>query len=274
MIFVYILKKYTKIKIILLLHRHNRHGLGNINLEIDDDNINYIDKNNEDIEKNKNDISSNLIKINGNVGDISSNLGKINTNEGNISSNSGKITTNEGNISSNLGKINNITETIMLKNIYFTDFYSKKDEVIINELLHLDKTPDRPRAAGIHTAKMEYYFKKYDFIEIDCKLMLSHSTYEHADKIAIYYNLYEGEKADQNKVLYRELPRYNQFPLILNKDRIITSTKICYKVKYNINNILFLVHISTVHKKMNLILYHYIIQNGVNYISIKHYGKS
>ena len=53
MIFAYILKK---IKVILLLYRHNRHGLGNINLEIDDDsinyiNINYVDKNNEDIEK-------------------------------------------------------------------------------------------------------------------------------------------------------------------------------------------------------------------------------
>ena len=49
MIFAYIFKK---IKVILLLHRHNRHGLGNINLEIDDGDINYIDKNNEDIEKN------------------------------------------------------------------------------------------------------------------------------------------------------------------------------------------------------------------------------
>ena len=54
---IYFKKNYKKIKIILLLHRHNRHGLGNINLEIDDDNINYIninyiDKNNDDIEKN------------------------------------------------------------------------------------------------------------------------------------------------------------------------------------------------------------------------------
>ena len=66
---IYFLKNYDKIKVILLLHRHNRHGLGNINLEIDSDsinyiNINYIDKINEDIEKNKNDISTNLIKIN------------------------------------------------------------------------------------------------------------------------------------------------------------------------------------------------------------------
>ena len=34
------------------LHRHNRHGIGNINLEIDDNNDNYInidylDKNND-----------------------------------------------------------------------------------------------------------------------------------------------------------------------------------------------------------------------------------
>ena len=80
MIFAYIFKK---IKVILLLHRHNRHGLGNINLEIDDDNINYIninyiDKNNEDIEKNKNNISTNLINIRGNEDNIASNLSEIN----------------------------------------------------------------------------------------------------------------------------------------------------------------------------------------------------
>ena len=33
-IFVYVLKNYNKIKINLQLHRHNRHGVGNINLEI------------------------------------------------------------------------------------------------------------------------------------------------------------------------------------------------------------------------------------------------
>ena len=66
---IYFLKNYDKIKVILLLHGHNRHGIGNINLEIDDDNnnyinINYVDKDNEDIIKSKNDISTNLIKIN------------------------------------------------------------------------------------------------------------------------------------------------------------------------------------------------------------------
>ena len=61
-------KKYKKIKLNLQLHRHNRHGIGNINLEIDDNNDNYInidylDKDNEDIEKNKEDIASNLSEI-------------------------------------------------------------------------------------------------------------------------------------------------------------------------------------------------------------------
>ena len=79
---------------------------------------------------------------------------------------------------------------------------------------------------------------------------------------------------DQNKLLFRELRRYNQFPLIFNKDRIIAYTKLCYKVKYDSNNITFLLHITSANRKINLTLYHYIIQNGVNYISIKHYGKS
>ena len=162
----------------------------------------------------------------------------------------------------------------MLRNIYFTDFDSKKDEAFVKELLHFDNTPDRPRAAIIHKANMEYYFKKDDFVEIDCKLMISHCTYEYAkNNIVLYYDLYEGIKMDQNKLLFRKLRRYNQFQLIVNKDRVIAYTKLCYKVKYDTNNITFLVHMNSANRKIHLILYHYIIQNGVNYISIKHYRK-
>ena len=70
-------KNYKKIKINLQLHRHNRHGFGNINLEIDDTNenyinIDYVDRNNDErINTNKNNISTNLIKINSNEDDIS-----------------------------------------------------------------------------------------------------------------------------------------------------------------------------------------------------------
>ena len=98
---------------ILLLHRHNRHGLGNMNLEIDEDsinyiNINYIDKNNEDIEKNKNDISTNLIKINSNEDNIAYNLNEINY-------------------------LKNNKSTQYLKNIYNILFYDKKPKSILEE---------------------------------------------------------------------------------------------------------------------------------------------
>ena len=69
---------YNKIKIILYLCRVYRHGAGNSNIEIINENyvnITYLDKN---------DIS---LKINTNKEDIASNLGKISTNEGDISSN-------------------------------------------------------------------------------------------------------------------------------------------------------------------------------------------
>ena len=76
-------KNYKKIKINLLLHRHNRHGVGNINSEIDDNvnyiKIDYIDRNStSDIKSNKDNIASNLKQIETNEKDISSNLEKIN----------------------------------------------------------------------------------------------------------------------------------------------------------------------------------------------------
>ena len=65
-------------------------------------NINYIDKNNEDIEKNKNYISTNLIKINSNEDDILYNMSEINY-------------------------IKNNNSTQYLKNIYNILFYNKKN---------------------------------------------------------------------------------------------------------------------------------------------------
>ena len=161
----------------------------------------------------------------------------------------------------------------MLKNIYLTDFNSKKDEVIINELLHFDNTSNKIYGIEIHTVNMEYCFKKRDFIEIDCKLIFHHTTYEHANITFLYYSLYDGI-IDKNKLLFREIRRYNQFSLLSTKNRIIAYTKLCYKVKYNTNKIILYIAISVTNKKIHLILSHYIIQNGVNYISIKHYGKS
>ena len=256
-------KNYKKIKINLQLHRHNRHGVGNINSEIDDTNENYI--NIDYVDRNNNE------KVDTNTESISSNLGKINTNEENISNNSGRISTNKNDISSNLGKINNITKTIMLKNIFFTDFDSTK-ELITKELLRLDGT--ERKVVSIYYVNMEYDFKKDDVIEIDCKFMLSHSSYDKAKNLGLYYDLYDGQNTNQDKLLYRESRRYNQFTIVPNKNRIMAYTKLCYKVKYDIINIAFLAHIQSAYKNTELIINQDIIQNGTNYISIKHYGKS
>ena len=132
---VYFKKNYKKIKIVLELHRHNRHGFGNINLEIDKNNnsyikLDYIEKgfldnshlinlntgsistNSGKIDKNTSDISDNLGKIDKNTSDISDNLGKIETNTSSISSNTGLIETNTSDISNNLGKIETNTSSI------------------------------------------------------------------------------------------------------------------------------------------------------------------
>ena len=115
---IFLKQNYNKIKIVLELHRHNRHGVGNINLGIDNGyiKIEYIEKgfldNSHLINLNTGSISTNSGLINTNTSSISSNLGKINTNTSSISTNSGLINTNTSSISTNLGKINTNTSSI------------------------------------------------------------------------------------------------------------------------------------------------------------------
>ena len=128
---------YNRITILLYLFRVYRHGAGNFNLELINENfvnITYLDKNDISlkINKNKNDISSNLSKINTNEGDISSNLGKINTNVGDISTNLIIINSNEDDILHNLSEISyikNNKSTQYLKNVYNILFYNKKTQI-------------------------------------------------------------------------------------------------------------------------------------------------
>ena len=112
-------KNYEKIKINLQLHRHNRHGVGNIDLEIDDNdnyiNIDYVDRNNEErINTNKNNISTNLIKINSNEDDILYNLSEINY-------------------------IKNNNSKSYLKNIYNILFYDKKLKLVLLKMIYFMK---------------------------------------------------------------------------------------------------------------------------------------
>ena len=113
------------------MHRHNRHGLGNINLEIDDDsinyiNINYIDKNNLNyIKTNKENTTSNLGKIDTNKNDISANLIKINSNEDDILYNSSEINYIKNNISKSY-----------FKNVYNILFYDVKEHIDFRNNFH------------------------------------------------------------------------------------------------------------------------------------------
>ena len=222
---------------------------------------------------NSEQVNTNTTDIADNFGKIGINTEQINKNTIDIADNLGKIGINTVSISNNLNEINNITKTIMLKNIYFTDFDSI-ERSFTNELLYFDHKDIRNLSATIKHLNMEYSFKKDDFIEIDCKLMISHNSYEDSkNNLSLYYSLY-NKNLDEDNLLFKERRDYSDFPLFNENRSIITYVKICYKVKYDTSNIIFTVTIQSKHNKLHLLLYHHIIEHGVNYISIKHYGKS
>ena len=159
-----------------------------------------------------------------------------------------QINTNKSDIADNLGKIN-ITNSIMLKNIYFTDFDSKINDTIVKELIRFEVGVDSERFTDLHKAFMKYYFKKGDIIEIDCKLLLSHTIYEYANYISLLYSLYEGTEVNNVKLLFKEIRRYNQFPVVVGKNRIIAYTKLCYRVEYDMDDILFSIQIGAPNSK-------------------------
>ena len=103
------------------LHRHNRHGFGNINLEIDNNDnsflyVDYIEKgfldNSDLISTNTSDIASNSGLISTNSSSIASNSGLINTNSSSIATNSGLISTNSSSIAINYGLISTNSSSI------------------------------------------------------------------------------------------------------------------------------------------------------------------
>ena len=155
---------YKKIKIILDLHQHNRHGVGNIDLEIDDNstnylNIDYLDENNENKEK------------------IESNLGKIDTNTDNISSYLGKIDTNTDNIASNLEKINDNKDDILsLQNSNVKALYNL-DKIFIYDIEKGDQTVNKGNYYHIFEKEITYTFIKDSYLEIILKVLTEISNY-------------------------------------------------------------------------------------------------
>ena len=138
------------------MHRHNRHGAGNIDLEIDNDNENYInvdyvDRNNEErINMNKNNISTNLIKINSNEDDILSNLSEINY-------------------------IKNNNSKSYLKNIYNILFYNNNELISFKDEIFYEKVLDVDAAIN-------------DFIEMSFKIELEYRNINDRNYVK---NIYE-----------------------------------------------------------------------------------
>ena len=182
---------YNKIKIILDLYRVYRHGTGNFNLELINENfvnISYLDKNDISlkIDTNARDISTNLSKIDVNKDDIATNLIKINSNKDDILYNSTEIDYLKNNMSKSY-----------LKNIYNILFYDYKKQINFNELF-FNKT-------------FNLNVKKNDFIEIDLKMKL------------------EYEDIDDSKIIKTEIKLYNDIneeifiSNYINKDSISYS---------------------------------------------------
>ena len=191
---IYFKKNYNKIKIVLELHRHNRHGFGNINLEIDDNNnyikLDYIEKgfldNSHLINLNTGSISTNSGKIETNASDILDNLGKIDTNTSDISDNSSLIDTNTSSISSNLEKIT----ALQTSNI--RAFYNL-DQIFIYDIEKGYQTVDKNNHFHIFEKEITYNFTKNSYLEIALKVLTEISNYVLIGYFQILCNFYDQD---------------------------------------------------------------------------------
>ena len=190
-------KNYNKIKINLQLHRHNRHGVGNINLEIDDDsyiNIDYLDRNNEE---------------------------RINTNKNNISTNLIYIRDNENNIASNLNEINYLKKNKQyLKNIHNILFYNNNEQISFKDEIFYEKI-------------FELNANKNDFIEMSFKIEIEYRNINNRNYIK---NIYEILDENNNRLYIKTISNdeYSYFSnkVIIDENIFYTFTKNIKKMKF------------------------------------------
>ena len=226
------------------MHRHNRHGIGNINLEIDDDiinyiNINYVDKDNLNyIKTNKENITSNLEKIDTNKNDISTNLIKINS--------------NEDNIAYNLEEINYIKNNISkpyLKNIYNILIYDKKSQIDFRNIFY-EKVFDVNASIN-------------DFIEIAFKFELE---YQDTDDRNYVKSIYEIFDENDNRLYIRSITNNNY---LYFSNKLIIDENIFYNYITNVKKIKFVIKFQMILSRVIKIWY---IKNDNYRLVIKNYG--
>ena len=262
---------YNKITILLYLFRVYRHGAGNFNLEIINENfvnITYLDKNDISlkIEKNKSDIASNLGKINTNVGNISSNLGKISTNEGNISSNLGKIDTNKNDISNNLIKINS-NEDDILYNLSEIDYLKKnKSKSYLKDvynILFYDKKTQINFTAIFFEKVFDVNSSINDFIEMNFKIDLQYEDISERNYVKTIYEIFD----ENGNSLYIKSVTNNNYTYFSN--RLIIDEYICYNFTKNVKKIKFVIKFQMILSRVIKIWY---IKNENYRLILKNYG--
>ena len=226
-------KNYNKIKINLQLHRHNRHGVGNINLEIDDEsyiNIDYLDRNNdgnnEQVDTNTRDISNNLIKINSNEDDILSNLNEINY-------------------------LKKDKHTQYLKNVYNILFYDNDEQISFKDKIFYEKVLDVDAAIN-------------DFIEIKFKISLEYRRIDYRNYVK---NIYEILDENDNS-LYIKSASNSEYSFFSN--RVIIDEEIFYTFTKNIKKIKFIIKFQKLSESR--VIYLYYMKNDNYRLTIKNYG--
>ena len=224
-------KNYDKIKINLQLHRHNRHGTGNINLEINDDNENYInidylDRNNDErINTNKNNISNNLIKINSNEDDILYNLNEINY-------------------------LKNNNSKAYLKNVYNILFYNNNEQISFKDQVFYEKI-------------FELNANKNDFLEMSFKIELEYRNINYRNYVK---NIYEILDENDNS-LYIKSTSNSEYSYFSNK--VIINEEIFYTFTKDIKKIKFVIKFQKL--SASRVIYLYYMKNLNYRFILKHY---
>ena len=198
-------KNYKKIKIHLLLHRHNRHGYGSFNLEIDDNFDNYINVTCTDDQK-ATDISDNSTSIETNASSISDNSTLIETNTSSISDNKGLIEVNAS-------KINNMENNL----IEVDDIY--------NQTFTIQNFTLSDRTALFYYKTINLNFTTNGIIKINAK-------YNYLEN----YNLTHIYRFYSNRKLFKEIKLENTSNIDKFEIQSIDSTSIDIGIHYENNN--------------------------------------
>ena len=291
---------YNKIKIMLDLFRVYRHGTGNFNLELINENfvnITYLDKNdislkidsnkddivsnllqiggNKDdiatnlskIDSNKDDITSNLLQIGGNKDDIATNLSKIGSNKDDIASNLSKIDVNKDDISSNLIKINSNEDDILynLNEIDYLKNNMSKSYLknIYNILFYESKTQIDFRSNSFYEKVFDVNSKQNDFIEMCFKIDLQYEDISERNYVKTIYQLFD----ENDNSLYIKSVTNSNYTYFSN--RVIVDENIFYNIAKYLKKIKIVIKFQMLLSRVIKIWY---IKNDNYRFILKHYS--